>query len=183
MRRYWIAEEMWNSENEKQFRGDVINFDPNDETHLRRYMLTSKEYNDLTAYQRNIGKKQEELDKKQLSPEEITQIEREIKEETEDLSKKEKEASPTELQRKEMAKIRIQIRKKHRQIKRPSELENEIDAIHDSMRHITEEAKKRANSDNMLWPLYTKQEYERSRKEGVGNKQDNEESAEDGNED
>ena len=151
MRRYWITEEMWNGENEKQFREDVINFDPEDDNHVLTYMLTPKEFKDLMDLEKELTRQEQSTDdtKFEQQKKDWEHVVDEIKKIKKELES-EKDSTRQEEKQKELEKLGREERSKRRPVTLRENLHKRIDTIR-------EQAKKRANDETYsLWPLFSK---------------------------
>ena len=162
MRRGWIAEGMWDSDNEKKFREDVISFDPENEDQVLVYMLTSEEFNNLIKNQNQLANQEQKTDDaafqtKKKEWEETVQKIKETKKEIED----EEDATQKETKREELEKLKRIERVKHRPILSREDLHRRIDAT-------IEKAKKRADDNTFnSWPPFTQNAKENTEQEAL----------------
>ena len=164
MRRYWITEEMWNGENEKQFREDVINFDPEDDNHVLTYMLTPKEFTDLMALEKELTRQEQNTDdtKFEQQKKDWEHVVDEIKKIKKELES-EKDSTKQEEKQKELEKLNREERSKRRPIILRENSHKRIDTIR-------KQAAKRAN--DMTWPPLTKYTKENVEQESLVTEED-----------
>ena len=162
MRRFWIAKQMWNDDDEKKFREDVINFAPENEDQVLVYMLTPEEFNNLIKNQNQLANQEQKTDDaafqtKKKEWEETVQKIKETKKEIED----EEDATQKETKREELEKLKRIERVKHRPILSREDLHRRIDAT-------IEKAKKRADDNTFnSWPPFTQNAKENTEQEAL----------------
>ena len=172
MRKYWIAEEVWKSANEKEFRV-VVGFDKDNKKHLEGYMLTLSEYReleDLRAKLRKKGKSPTDID--------IDVLKKEIKDLTQKIEKI-KDDTTQQAKLKELTKEKNDKETVYTDIR-------ERQRINENIEEIEKKAENRGEDYVTTWPPFKKGDEKKGKKgdrasqeqENLGNEGDADEDEE-----